>query len=90
MKAPLVEDAGLDLPNGHRARGLDALELDLALGRREELRVVDPLAIEPVGKDDRRRHERAGERASARLVGPGDPAEALGAQRSFIAIELRR
>jgi len=69
---------------------LDALELRLALGRCEELRVVDPIAIEPIGKDDGRRHERAGERASARLVDPGDQAEALGAQCSFVAIQVRR
>ena len=81
MEAARVDHAGLDLADRERdGAGDDPLVRGLTLQPRQHLRVVDPLAVEPLGQDHGRGDERTRERASAGLVDAGDPREPLRAQ----------
>ena len=81
--------SGLDLPDGVGDGAVDdALVGGFALQPRQDLRVVDPLAVEVLGQDHGRRDERSGERTAAGLVHAGDPREPLLAQGPLVAVEV--
>ena len=89
MEAARVDHVRLDLPDGVRDGAVDdALVRGLALQPGKDLRVVDPLAVEVLGQDHGRCHERAGERTASGLIHAGDPREPLLAQGALVAIEV--
>ena len=65
----------------------DPVEPLIPLARGEQLGVREALDVEGLGQDHGGRHERAGERAPACLVGARDQAEALRAQAAFVELD---
>ena len=84
MEAAAVDHAGFRLRDGVRRDRDDPLVRRLALVPGQDLRVVDPLGVEPIGQHDGGGHERPGQRAAAGLVRARDAGEPLLAQRSFV------
>src|SRR3990170_5018937 len=59
-----------------------------ALLRGQELRVLDPLEVEVIREDDRRGHQRAGQRPAAGLVHPGQRPEAALTELALVVVDL--
>ena len=91
MEAARVDDARFDLADRERdGGGGDPFVRGLPLETRQDLRVVDPLQVEPLGKDHGGRDEWAGERAAARFVDACDPREPLFAEHPLVPAEIVR
>ena len=88
VQAPAVDPPG-ERPGHADADRLraDPVEPEIALPRREHLRVCEPLDIERLGQDHRRRDQRTRERSPPGLVRPGHQPKALGMKAALVVID---
>ena len=90
MQSPTVDQPGRGLTDSDHGGGGDPRAGVLSLAPAELFRVTDAIQIEPFGQDHRGGDHRSRERASTRLVHPGNADEPLRSQAPLVTVQVRR